>query len=50
VAESGDIVVAVLGEDATVKRVYIADERIELRPENPRSSRRIETHQNSQRW
>ena len=36
VAENGDIVVAVLGEDATVKRLYIADERIELRPENPR--------------
>lgn len=36
VAENGDIVVALLGEEATVKRLFIADERIELRPENPR--------------
>ncbi len=34
-AESGDIVVALLGEEATVKRLYIRDETIELRPENP---------------
>ena len=33
-AESGDIVVALLGEEATVKRLYIEDDRIELRPEN----------------
>ena len=33
-AESGDIVVALLGEEATVKRLYIRDETIELRPEN----------------
>ena len=33
-AESGDIVVALLGEEATVKRLYIQDDRIELRPEN----------------
>lgn len=36
VAESGDIVVALLGDEATVKRLYIRDEIIELRPENPR--------------
>ena len=35
VAESGDIVVALLDQDATVKRLFIRDERIELRPENP---------------
>jgi len=34
VAESGDIVVALLGDEATVKRLYIRDEKIELRPEN----------------
>lgn len=36
VAEDGDIVVALLGDEATVKRLHISDERIELRPENPR--------------
>lgn len=36
VAESGDIVVALLGDEATVKRLHIDEERIELRPENPR--------------
>ena len=42
VAESGDIVVALLDQDATVKRLFIRDERIELRPENARfRSRRI---------
>ncbi len=35
VAENGDIVVALLGDEATVKRLSIAEERIELRPENP---------------
>ncbi len=35
-AESGDIVVALLDQDATVKRLFIRDERIELRPENPK--------------
>ena len=34
-AESGDIVVALLDQEATVKRLFIRDERIELRPENP---------------
>lgn len=33
-AESGDIIVALLGGEATVKRPYIREERIELRPEN----------------
>ena len=36
VAENGDIVVALLDQDATVKRLFIRDERIELRPENPK--------------
>jgi repressor LexA len=36
VAEDGDIVVALLADEATVKRLHISDERIELRPENPR--------------
>ncbi len=36
VAESGDIVVALLEDEATVKRLFIRDERIELRPENPK--------------
>lgn len=36
VAESGDIVVALLGAEATVKRLYVREERIELRPDNPR--------------
>jgi repressor LexA len=35
-AESGDIVVAVRDGEATVKRLFIADHRIELRPENKR--------------
>ena len=35
VAESGDIVVALLEDEATVKRLFVRDERIELRPENP---------------
>jgi repressor LexA len=28
--------VALLGDEATVKRLYIREEKIELRPENPR--------------
>lgn len=36
VAETGDIVVALFGDTATVKRLHIADDRIELIPENPR--------------
>jgi repressor LexA len=36
VAESGDIVVALLEDEATVKRLYVRDARIELRPENPK--------------
>ena len=34
VAENGDIVVALLEDEATVKRLYIRGEKIELRPEN----------------
>nr|CRH06175.1 LexA repressor [Candidatus Magnetococcus massalia] len=33
-AENGDIVVALLGEEATVKRLFISGEQIELRPAN----------------
>ncbi|MEX0999708.1 MAG: S24 family peptidase [Thermodesulfobacteriota bacterium] len=36
VAESGDIVVALLYEEATVKRLFIREARIELRPANPK--------------
>lgn len=36
VAESGDIVVAMLNDEATVKRLFISHENIELRPENPK--------------
>ncbi len=35
-AEDGDIVVACVGDEATVKRLSYAPDRIELRPENPR--------------
>jgi repressor LexA len=34
-AESGDIVVALVDDEATVKRLYRRGARIELRPENP---------------
>lgn len=34
-AENRDIVVALLDDEATVKRLLISDERIVLRPENP---------------
>jgi repressor LexA len=33
-AEAGDIVVALVGEEATVKRLRITDGRVELHPEN----------------
>ncbi len=36
VAESGDIVVALRGDEATVKRLKVTDEGVELRPENPK--------------
>lgn len=35
VADSGDIVVALVGDEATVKRLRIRTNRIELHPENP---------------
>ena len=35
VAENGDIVVALLDDEATVKRLSIREDEIELRPENP---------------
>ncbi len=34
-AENGEIVVALIGDEATVKRIYRANGRIELRAENP---------------
>ena len=34
VAENGDIVAVLLGDEATVKRLSIMEEVIELRPEN----------------
>jgi repressor LexA len=34
VAENGDIIVALIDDEATVKRLRIREERIELRPEN----------------
>ena len=34
IAENSDIVVAMVGEEATVKRLSIEGEHIELRPEN----------------
>jgi repressor LexA len=38
VAQNGDIVVAVIDDDATVKRLSIREDAIELRPENPEFS------------
>ncbi|MBF0309302.1 MAG: repressor LexA [Magnetococcales bacterium] len=35
IAENGDIVAALLGDQATVKRLFISEELIELRPANP---------------
>lgn len=35
-AESGDIVAALLNDDATLKRLHYSAETIELRPENPK--------------
>ena len=37
-AETGDLVVAILGGETTVKRLSVTDARIELRSENPRCS------------
>lgn len=36
IAEHGDIVVAMIDDFATIKRLFISDDRIELRPENKR--------------
>lgn len=36
VADSGDVVVALIGKEGTVKRLRISKDRIELVPENPR--------------
>ncbi len=37
-ADDGDIVAALIGEEATVKRFYYTDRQVELRPENPAMS------------
>lgn len=34
-ADDGDIVVALVGEEATVKRFYFGENQVELHPENP---------------
>lgn len=34
IAENNDIVVAMIDDEATVKRLFISEDRIELRPEN----------------
>ena len=34
-AENGDIVVAMLGDEATVKRIFYEKDRVRLQPENP---------------
>ena len=34
-AENGDIVVALLGDEATIKRFYKESDHIRLQPENP---------------
>jgi repressor LexA len=34
IAENGDIVVAMVGDEATVKRLFISEDQIELRPAN----------------
>ena len=35
VAENGDIIVALVGDEATVKRVYWENNQVRLQPENP---------------
>lgn len=35
-AENGDIVVAMIGDEATVKRVYFEGDRVRFQPSNPR--------------
>ncbi len=35
VARNGDIVVALIGEEATVKRIFVESDHIRLQPENP---------------
>ena len=34
-AQNGDIVVALVGDEATVKRIYVESDHIRLQPENP---------------
>ena len=34
-AQNGDVVVALIGDEATVKRIYIEKDHIRLQPENP---------------
>jgi repressor LexA len=35
-ADTGDIVVALIDEEATVKRVYFEEDRVRFQPSNPR--------------
>ena len=35
VAQNGDIIVALVGDEATVKRVYWENNQVRLQPENP---------------
>ncbi len=35
IAENGDIVVALIGDEATVKRIFVEKDHIRLQPENP---------------
>jgi repressor LexA len=35
-ADDGDVVVALIGDEATVKRVYFEGDRIRFQPSNPR--------------
>lgn len=34
-AQNGDVVVALIGDEATVKRIYVESDHIRLQPENP---------------
>ena len=34
-AQNGDVVVALIGDEATVKRIYMEKDHIRLQPENP---------------
>lgn len=46
--ENGDIGVVLVGEEATVKRVYFDDNRLILRPENPKYPEMIYTQEDAE--